>query len=82
VKPVTLTAHARQVAQERDIPLDWIAQTVQAPAWREPDSAGVERRFRPIAEREGRILRVACVETDTETRVITAFFDRNARSPL
>jgi hypothetical protein len=71
-----------QVAKERGIELNWIEEAVRNPAWREPDRARAERRFRPIAERGGRILRIVCTETDTEVRVITAFFDRNARSPL
>ena len=39
----------------------------------------VERRFRAIPESGGRILRVACVETNSSIRVISVMFDRNAR---
>lgn len=78
---IVLTSHARHVVLQRGISWAWIEQAVQAPDWIEPDPSGADRRFRVIADREGRILRIVCAETDTEVRVITAFFDRNARSP-
>jgi hypothetical protein len=81
MKPVALTAHAEKVARERGIERDWIERGVRNPLWRESDRAGDERWFLPIPERGRRILRIVCTETDTEVRVITAFFDRNARSP-
>ena len=80
-KRLTLTAHARVRLQERHLPLNWVEDTVRNPDWTEPDPRGanVERRFRAISERGGRILRVACVETETAIRVISVMFDRNAR---
>jgi hypothetical protein len=67
--------------ERRGLDRSWIEATVSEPDWREPDPSDhdVERRFRAIEEAGGRILRVACVETDNEIRVITALFDRNAR---
>jgi uncharacterized DUF497 family protein len=55
--------------------------TVRTPDWVEPQANDpqVERRFRVIGEFGGRILRVACVETDAAIRVISVMFDRNAR---
>jgi hypothetical protein len=44
-------------------------------------TAGAERRFATISEREDRVLRVVCLESDTEIRVITVFLDRSARRP-
>ncbi len=82
MKPVVLTVHAAQVAKERDIRMEWIEVAVRHPDWKEPDPSGAERRFRAIPERDGRILRIVCTEADTEVRLITAFFDRNARRPL
>jgi len=41
----------------------------------------VERRFRVIPEFGGRILRIACIETADEIRILTVFFDRDARKP-
>lgn len=51
------------------------------PEWVEPDRGDptVERRFRAIPEYGGRVLRVACVETETHIRVISVHFDRRAR---
>jgi hypothetical protein len=81
VKPLRLTAHAETRLERRGLERSWVEATVQEPDWREPDPGDdtVERRFRVIEEAGGRILRVACVETQAEIRVITALFDRNAR---
>ena len=83
VKPLRLTNHLRTVAGERDIDMRWIEATVRVPDWTEPDPRGdgTERRFRAIEERSGRVLRVAVFESDGEIRILTAFFDRNARKP-
>ena len=80
-KKLELTAHARLRSQERGLPLRWIEATVCNPDWTEADprDASIQRRFRAIGEKNGRILRVACVETETTIRVITVTFDRNAR---
>ncbi|MCF8476359.1 MAG: DUF4258 domain-containing protein [Pseudolabrys sp.] len=76
-----MTAHARLRLQERSLSISWIEATARNPDWTEPDprDASIERRFRAINERSGRILRVVCIETETAIRVITATFDRNAR---
>ncbi|MET0220805.1 MAG: DUF4258 domain-containing protein [Tardiphaga sp.] len=80
-KTIILTAHARLRMAERKLPLAWIERTARHPDWVEPEplAPSVERRFRAIVEFGGRILRVACVETDSEIRIITVTFDRNAR---
>jgi hypothetical protein len=81
VKALALTAHAQHVVRERGIDLAWIERAARNPEWTETDPSGVERRFQAVSERQNRILRIVCTETDTEVRVITAFFDRNARRP-
>jgi len=81
MKEIVLTNHAQHVAGERGISRAWIERAAWEPSWTEPDPTGAERRFHVIEEHDGRILRIVCVETDTELRVITVFFDRNARSP-
>ena len=80
-KPLVLTHHARIRMAERKLPMSWVEQTARYPEWIEPDSSGstVQRRFRAIPEFGGRILRVACVETDFDIRIITVTFDRDAR---
>ena len=86
-KPLTFTKHARDAITERDLELRWIERTVWEPTWSQPDPdpdpgrPGVERRFRAVPEFGGRILRAACLETATEVRILTVFFDRDAREP-
>jgi hypothetical protein len=81
MKPVVLSLHAEHVAKQRGILSPWIEEAAYQPDWVEPDPSGAERRFRAIPERDNRILRIVCTETDTEVRVITAFLDRKARRP-
>jgi hypothetical protein len=38
-------------------------------------------RYRAIPEHGGRVLRVACIETASDIRILTVFFDRDARKP-
>jgi uncharacterized DUF497 family protein len=80
-KLVVLTAHAKARLEDRHIDLTWIEETVHSPEWCENDlkDPGIERRFRAIPAFDGRILRVACVETNSDIRVISVMFDRNAR---
>jgi uncharacterized DUF497 family protein len=81
-KRVVLTRHAEQKLQERGLKREWIERTVRKPRWieAEPRDKTAERRFAVIEEFGGRILRVVCVETEDGIRVITALFDRDARS--
>ena len=80
MKPITFTRHAPPLVTERHIQSDWIETTVRDPAWTEPepDDATVERRFRPIPEHGGRVLRVAVRETKDAIHVISLHFDRRA----
>jgi len=82
-KPVVYSTHARTAMRERALEKAWLEAAVFEPDWRLPDpvDADVERRFKPVPERDGRVMRVAVVETDDEIRIITAFFDRRARKP-
>ena len=81
-KPLVFTAHARQVMAERELDMEWVERTARYPEWteRDPDPA-VERRFRLVPERGGRILRVACVESAHDIRIVSTFLDRRARRP-
>ena len=81
MKSLILTRHARARAQSRGIPVEWIENTVNNPDWIEPDhnDLAIERRYRAIGQFGGRILRVACIETNDHFRVISVMFDRNAR---
>jgi hypothetical protein len=73
------TRHAEDMLRERGLDPDWIAITIANPETLEPDpdQPSLLRAFRRIPERGGRYLRVVYEVTESETRVITAFFDRN-----
>lgn len=80
-KPIVLTNHAADALAERDLPYEWLERVIRAPDWTESDPRrpGVERRFRIFPEHGHRILRAACYETPTAIRILTVFFDRNAK---
>lgn len=82
-KPLRYTVHAETVLRERQLERAWIERTVQSPEWTQIDRTNpdAERRFRVMPERDGRVLRVVCVETAGEIRIISAFLDRKARRP-
>lgn len=75
------TRHALQVMSERRISVDWVEQAVTSPARRsqDPNDRELERFFRPIPERHGRVLRVVVNTRRAPWRVVSAFFDRGAR---
>lgn len=83
MKPLHFTLHAETVISERQLDRSWIELAVREPDWHEADPAGppTERRYRRIPARDDRIMRVICLETATEIRIITAFLDRKARMP-
>ena len=80
-KALVFTKHALSVMAERQIVPEWVERTATTPQWEEVDLGDSEvlRRFRSVPERGGRYLRVACVETATEIRILSAFLDRCAR---
>ncbi|MGE0502678.1 MAG: DUF4258 domain-containing protein [Rhizobiaceae bacterium] len=82
-KPIRYTRHAETVLEERKINRDWVETTLFTPDWDSIDPAAPEitRRYRPVPERDGRILRVVFVETPDEIRILSAYFDRGARKP-
>lgn len=81
MKSLRLTQHAQDVIDERKIDFVWIERAVYHPEWivADPRRPGVERRFRAIPEYGNRVLRAACYETEGEIRILTVFFDRDAR---
>ncbi|RYD30041.1 MAG: DUF4258 domain-containing protein [Sphingomonadales bacterium] len=80
--PLTFSQHALDAIEERKMDIDWILRTIEAPDWTAEDlKPGRTRYFRGIPEFGNRILRVVCFEDRHERRIITIFFDRNARRP-
>jgi hypothetical protein len=82
--PIRLTQHARDVLEERRIPIDWITRVIEAPVLLGEDSEDKQliHALAPIAEREGRVLRVVYNRRADSISVITAYFDRSMRGKL
>lgn len=82
-KRLLFTDHARIVIEERELKSAWVESAATSPDWEQvdPTRPGVVRRFLAVPERDGRILRVALVETPEEIRILSAFLDRRARKP-
>ena len=80
----TLTEHAKKVLAEREIPLEWLERALNEPLLREPDpdDAALERRYRPIPESAGRVLRVVVNPAVEPVRVVSVFFDRKMKGKL
>jgi hypothetical protein len=80
----TVSKHAKKMLAEREIPLEWLERTLNEPALRQPDpdDAALERRYRPIPEFDGRVLRVVVNPGVEPLRVVSVFFDRNMRGKL
>lgn len=80
-KRIVLSNHARTAITERALDPAWIERTALQPEWTEPEPSdpALERRFRAVPERDGRILRVVCGEDDATITIVTAFLDRRAR---
>lgn len=76
------SAHAENMLAERRIDRSWVEMALAEPDWVEPDPKPDRKRaFRAIARAGGRILRVVFTETAGEFRIVTVFFDRNAKRP-
>jgi hypothetical protein len=79
-----LTNHARKAVAEREIAVEWIERTLDAPELiaPDPDDPAIERCFRQIPEFGGRVLRVAVNRTVEPQRVVSVFFDRKMKGKL
>ena len=80
----TLTKHAERAMAERQIPVEWMEQTLTEPESRLPDphDPSVERRFRRIPEFGNRVLRVAVNTAVEPNRVVSVLFDRKMKGKL
>ena len=79
-----LTQHARDVLEERHIPVEWLERTLREPELKHPDptDATLERRYRKIPEHENRVLRVVVNTTVAPIRVVSRYFDRTMKGKL
>jgi hypothetical protein len=78
---VKTTAYFEAIRKRPDravIQTDWIERTIQAPVREVVQADGRIRRWLPIAEAEGKVLRVVLL-ADGET-VHNAFFDRGFKA--
>ena len=86
MEPLTLdyTRHAVDVMRERVIPREWVESVVTEPALRSPDpnDPDIERFYRRMPERSGRVLRVAVNTRVAPWRVVSVFFDRGMRGKI
>jgi hypothetical protein len=82
--PYDLTQHARQMLEERNIPLEWLEWTLSEPELLLPDpnDATVKRYYRRITEYGGRVLRVAVNTSVDPVCVVSVFFDRQMKGKL
>ena len=67
-----------------NIPVDWLERALREPVVREadPNDASLERRYRPIPESNGRVLRAVVNISVEPVRVVSVFFDRSMRGKL
>lgn len=76
-----LTRHARGMLAERGISEAWVERTVEDPEALERDRIDpkLEHCLRRIPEHGNRVLRVVADRSVSPPRVVTAYFDRNAK---
>jgi len=79
-----LSQHARDVLEEREVPVAWLERVLEAPQRVEPDPDDdeLEHRLGRIAEHGNRVLRVVVNKTVRPARVVTLYFDRAMRNKL
>jgi len=76
-----LSAHAQRVINERNIKIEWIFETINAPDKTEPDSKdkALEHNIKMIKEFDNRVLRVISNKSIVPVLIITALFDRSMK---
>lgn len=79
-----LTQHAKDVLEEREIPLVWLERVLDDPQRSEPDEDDpeLEHRLGRIAEHGNRVLRIVINKTVRPVQVVTVYFDRTMRNKL
>jgi hypothetical protein len=79
-----LSQHARDVLQERHIPVEWMERVIGKPALVEASATDpmVESRLAQIPEHGNRVLRVVINKTVVPQRVVSVYFDRTMKGKL
>lgn len=73
------STHALDMFQERNIPEEWVWQTISFPDRTEIGSDNNIHYIKAISEYEGRFLRIVVNPHQTPKRIVTFFFDRRIR---
>ena len=78
------TRHAEIVMESREINAEWVNLAIETPEQRSLDPVGpsLERFFRSIPEKDGRVLRVVVKTSVAPWRVVSVFFDRSMKGKL
>lgn len=71
-----LSAHARDMLAERNIPEEWVWRAVRLPTGEHRGADGNLHYIKVIDEAGGRFLRVIVNAEAEPQRVVTVFFDR------
>ena len=71
--------HTSDMLKERNIPEEWMWQTINNPDWENTGSDNNIHYFKSIEEQGGRILHVVLNPHTSPKKIITVFFDRRAR---
>ena len=79
-----LSKHAEISAAEREIPVEWIRQTLEDPDRRDADrrEVGVELFYAKIAANGNRVLKVLVNVQVDPWRVMSVYFDRSMKERL
>ena len=81
--PLIFTEHVLARMAKRQLRLEWIERTVNAPALIEADEVddALEHRLAPVPELANRVLRVI-VSKEEPKRVVTAHLDRKMKGKI
>jgi uncharacterized DUF497 family protein len=79
-----LTQHAQDAITKRNIPIEWLEQTMAHPDVTISDEHDeeLEHRLKAISEYENRVLRVIVNRRRTPLKVVTVHFDRQMKGKL
>lgn len=80
----TLSKHATDAIQEREIKSSWIHETMTLPTVTEEDHDDPELQhvLRRIAEYDDRVLRVIFNKSKNPPHIVTVYFDRTMKGKL
>jgi hypothetical protein len=74
---IELSAHAKDMLEERKILEEWVWRTISTPDSKKKYADGDTMHYmKAIQEREGRVLHVVVNQNVQPHRIVTVFFDR------